>query len=252
VDVVDGELILPDGGFGFISEFNNLMIDKRASLLVRALDNVVEPGAVVTFDLSNGDGFELHTTQAVMEPRDDRQEVLEARMYIEGRRAGAETVATAEAADRRSEAMCRVVTRRTAPPPPKGGLINDVEFDGRPDPRSRVRFDKETGNVLIYTKSPSVELYIGPNGERAEENGGAVIVAELVLEAVCREIARRGVETGMFVAPEGGEAEAMQREFSRLQNKYGAPIHRCFAGAPVVRRGRLSATQEAELAAMPV
>jgi hypothetical protein len=116
-----------------------------------------------------------------------------------------------------------------------------------------VRFDKETGDVLIYTLSPSVGLYIGPNGERAEEDKGAVLVAELVLEAVCREIARRGVEAGTFIAPEGGEAEAMQREFGRLQNMYGALIHHCFAGThSVLRRGRLTAAEEAERAAMPV
>ena len=126
-------------------------------------------------------------------------------------------------------------------------------LDDRVDPRSRVRFDKETGNVLVYTSSPSVALYIGPNGEDAEEDKGAVLTAVLVLEAVCREIARRGVENGTFIAPEGGETGAMQREFGRLQNKYGALIHHCFAGPRLnARRGRLTAEEEARQAATPV
>jgi len=249
----DHQLLVPESGFGFIYEFNNLMIEKKASLLLRARDVVLEPGAAVSFALSDDADFELYNSQAVLEPRDDHADILEARVYIEGRRAGAECVITASAGDRKSEALCRVVTKKAPPPPPSGGLIRDVKFDDRSDPRSRVRFDKETGDVLVYTRSPSVALYIGPSGEGAEEDQGAVLTAELVLEAVCREIARRGVESGTFIAPEGGETEAMQREFGRLQNKYGALIHHCFAGPRVSsRRGRLTAQEEAEKAAMPV
>ena len=74
------------------------------------------------------------------------------------------------------------------------------------------------------------------------------MLAELVAEAVCFEIARRGVENGVFLAPAGAEADAIRREHVNLQNKYAHKIHECFVdadyrrveGQPVVRKGRPS------------
>ena len=54
---------------------------------------------------------------------------------------------------------------------------------------------------------------------------GQVLLAELITEAVCREIARHGVEEGKFLAPEGAEADAIQNHFIRLQNRYAHVIH---------------------------
>ena len=248
-----GEPPLPESGFGFLYEFANVLIDKRASLLLRASADLIEPATAIAVAIDNPTDFELQTAQCVLEPRDDYPTVLEARVYVEGKRAGSECIVTASGAERQAEILCRVVTKQTPPRPPSGGLVNDVKFDSREDPLSRVRFDKETGNVFVSTKSPSVALYVSPNGDGAEQGEGAVLIAELVLEAVCREIARRGVEAGTFVAPEGGEAEAMQRVFANLQNKYGAVIHRCFAGpAPAGTRGRPTAREAAERAVVPV
>lgn len=53
----------------------------------------------------------------------------------------------------------------------------------------------------------------------------AGLLAELVAEAVCREIAREGVEKGRFLVLEGSEADAIQNHFIRLQNRYSHLIH---------------------------
>jgi len=78
---------------------------------------------------------------------------------------------------------------------------------------------------VVATKAPSVKNYLDENGRLDTTTHGQVLLAELITEAVCREIARRGVETGKFRAPDGAEADAIQSHFIRLQNKYAHLIH---------------------------
>ena len=51
------------------------------------------------------------------------------------------------------------------------------------------------------------------------------MLAELVTEVVCREIARQGTSRGRFISVSGFEADAIQREYLRLQNLHAASIH---------------------------
>ena len=67
-------------------------------------------------------------------------------------------------------------------------------------------------------------------------------------EAVCFEIARRGVESNVFVVPTGAAADAIRQKHIEFQNKYAHKIHACFVdavyrgvdGQSVVRKGRPS------------
>jgi hypothetical protein len=105
-----------------------------------------------------------------------------------------------------------------------GGLFRDVKFDPTAEPKQRVRFDRANANIIIATKAPSVAAYLDKHGSGSETPQGQVLLAELVTEAVCFEIARRGVENGVFLAPAGAEADAIRREHVNLQNKYAHKI----------------------------
>lgn len=76
-------------------------------------------------------------------------------------------------------------------------------------------------------------------------------MAELVTDAVCRELARQRVDKGRLVFPSGGEAEAREREYRRLHSQYGLRIHELFFPRDV-RRGRQTAAEKAEEAAAPL
>ena len=47
-----------------------------------------------------------------------------------------------------------------------------------------------------------------------------MLLAELITEAVCREIARAAWNAEVFLAPDGAEADAIHNHFIRLQNRY--------------------------------
>lgn len=98
---------------------------------------------------------------------------------------------------------------------------------------------------MVSTQAPSVSAYFVDAWKGVETLQVQVMLAELITEAVCREIARQGVEKGTFLAPTAGQADAIQREYIRLQNQYAHRIHSCFVDsfeknkAPA-RRGRPS------------
>ena len=82
--------------------------------------------------------------------------------------------------------------------------------------------DKDNG---IATAAPSVKIYLDKQNRLDTTVEGQVLLAELITEAVCREIARSGVERGRFLAPDGAEADAIHNHFIRLQNRYAHLIH---------------------------
>ena len=104
-------------------------------------------------------------------------------------------------------------------------MFTDIRFDDRMDPRQRVYFDRVNSSIVVATAAPSVSIYLDQQGRLDTTVQGQVLLAELITEAVCREIARSGVERGKFLAPDGAEADAIQSHFIRLQNRYSHLIH---------------------------
>jgi hypothetical protein len=88
-----------------------------------------------------------------------------------------------------------------------------------------VYFDRVNSSIVIATAAPSVKIYLDEQERLDTTIQGQVLLAELITEAMCREIARHGVEIGKFLAPDGAEADAVQNHFIRLQNQYAHLIH---------------------------
>lgn len=226
---------IPAGGFGFVPEFAYVQTGKRAGLTLRAhIPLAAEDGALINIECDSSEIMVL-TPQVVIEPKEKFPHVGQARVEIEGRQVGAEAIiiATLEGPNEtlRAEAFVRVTSVKDHKPPEpnkkKGGLFNEVVFDPTAEPRQRVRFEGSSSNIVIATKAPSVAVYLGEEGEGIENPAAQVLLAELITEALCREIARKGVGEEKYLAPRGGESDAIQRKYIELQNKYAYRIHSC-------------------------
>ena len=160
--------------------------------------------------------------------------------------------------------MVKVISKREPPTEPRekkerGGLFRDVKFDASAEPRQRVKFDQSNSNIVIATKAPSVAAYLDEHGNGSDTPQGQVLLAELVTEAVCSEIARRGVLDGTFLYVTGAESDAVRREHIRLQNEYAHKIHECLVdadcrrseGQTASRKGRPSRAEQLAKAVMP-
>ena len=227
---------VPPSGFGFVPEYAYIQTGKPAGVTLRAsVPDKVEVGCLVTIE-SNNPEVTVLTPQVRVDAREDFTGVGEARVELEGRQVGAEAVIAATVNGLRAEALVKVISKREPPSTPRekkehGGLFRDVKFDPAAEPKQRVRFDRANANIVIATKAPSVAAYLDEHGNGSNTPQGQVLLAELVTEAVCSEIARRGVENGVFLAPAGAEADAMRREHINLQNKYAHKIHECLVDA---------------------
>jgi hypothetical protein len=199
---------LPPSGFGFVPEYIYVQTGQTAILTLRAeLPEKAEAGSIVMIESDNPEVVVL-TPQVVIEAREDFTSIGQAHIKVEGRQVGSEAVITAYLNDNKAMAIVQVRSKKetTIDPPPtpkKGGLFRDIKFDDRTDPRQRVFFDRINSNIIIATAAPSVKIYLDKHNRLDNTEQGQVLLAELITEAMCREIARQGVERGTYLAPEG-------------------------------------------------
>jgi hypothetical protein len=221
---------LPASGIAFFPERAYVQTGRTLSLLLRARLNGNSKSARTARVASNSPEVIVLTPQITLQPHKTDPTVGEARVRIEGRQVGGEGVLTAMIEKLHAQAFVQVHSKKEvlAEPPKRSSnaLFNDIHFDDRMDSRQRVYFDRVNSNIVIATGAPSVSLYLDENNRLDTTMHGQVLLAELITEAVCREIAREGVEKGRFLVLEGSEADAIQNHFIRLQNRYAHLIHK--------------------------
>jgi hypothetical protein len=223
------EIELPPSGIGFFPERVYVQTGQPVTLTLR-VDLLEKSRAGATVNVfSNSPEVIVLTPQVVIQPHKKDPAIGEARVRVEGRQVGGEGVLTAYLARLKAEALVQVHSKRekmiAAPTRSSRALFTDIHFDDRMDPRQRVFFDRVNSSIVVATAAPSVKRYLDARGRLDSTLEGQVLLAELITEAVCREIARNGVERGRFLAPDGAEADAIQSHFIRLQNRYAHLIH---------------------------
>jgi hypothetical protein len=228
-DGLPKQIDLPPSGIGFFPERVYVQTGQTISLLLYVkLVEGANVGATVTV-ISNSPEVMVLTQQVVIQPHKHDPMIGQARIKVEGRQVGGEGVVTAYVGKHRAQALVQVRSKKESiliePSKSSNALFTDINFDDRMDPRQRVYFDRVNSSIMIATAAPSVKIYLDEQGRLDTTAEGRVLLAELITEAMCREIARHGVEIGKFLAPDGAEADAVQNHFIRLQNQYAHLIH---------------------------
>lgn len=226
----DGKAIEPPpAGLEFVPGRVFVQTGQSVTLTLRAeLSGRVQDGAAV-FVVSDNPEVDVLTPKVAIKAIGDHANVGMAKIQVEGKQVGNEGMVTAYVGDQKAQAMVQVRSRKEAiddtQPRKHHGLFTDIRFDDRMDPRQRVYLDRVNSTIVVATAAPSVRLYLDSHHRLDTSAQGQVLLAELITEAVCREIARQGVESGRYLAPEGAEADAVQSHFIRLQNRYAHLIH---------------------------
>ncbi|HAV77753.1 MAG TPA: hypothetical protein DCX53_10430 [Anaerolineae bacterium] len=219
----------PPSGLGFVPERIFVQTGQTATLTLHVqLNDIVQDGVTV-FVVSDNPEVDVLTPKVFVKALKGNPNVGISKVRVEGKQVGNEGVVTAYLSDQKTEAVVQVRSRKEAiddtQPRKHHGLFTDIRFDDRMDPRQRVYLDRVNSTIVVATAAPSVKLYLDSQNRLDTTVQGQVLLAELITEAVCREIARHGVESGRFLAPEGSEADAIQSHFIRLQNRYAHMIH---------------------------
>ena len=94
------------------------------------------------------------------------------------------------------------------------GPFRGIDFAVDPNPLQPVEYHKESGIIRIYVRFPFVKLYIGDGGSGLERPESRAILAELVGEAFCMQMARAGIDAGKISVLRGAEIEAFENAFN--------------------------------------
>lgn len=220
---------LPASGIAFFPERAYVQTGRTLSILLRAKLLGKSRADRTVKIVSNSPEIIVLTPYVVLKQHKSDKTVGEVRVRVQGRQVGGEGTITATIGKMHTQAIVQVHSKKDVLPEPaaksKNALFNDINFDDRMDSRQRVYFDRVNSNIVIATGAPSVKIYLDENNRLDTTIQGQVLLAELVAEAMCREIAREGVEKGRFLVLEGSEADAIQNHFIRLQNRYAHLIH---------------------------
>ncbi|MBK9924410.1 MAG: hypothetical protein IPP66_03880 [Anaerolineales bacterium] len=225
----DGKPEPPPSGLEFAPVRAYVQTGQMVTLTLRAhLSEKIHDGAKV-FVVSNNPEVDVLTPKVKIEATEEHPHIGFAKIQVEGKQVGNEGIVTAYLGDQKAQAVVQVRSRKEeveeTQPRKHHGLFTDIRFDDRMDPRQRVYLDRVNSTIVVATAAPSVKRYLDGSHRLDTSTQGQVLLAELITEAVCREIARQGVESGKFLAPEGSEADAIQSHFIRLQNRYAHLIH---------------------------
>ena len=226
---------VPFTGFGFIKEFNNIQTGKIATLTVRA--RLPKRGRVPDAILVSVEGDEvvMLAPAAALLPREDFPDIAEAHVRVEARQVGAEALVTAQWNGKSAASLVKVVSRPEQVAESSAGFFTKIDFNPNVDPKQRVSFDLDTGTIVVAVNAPSVAPYLGEGGVGANTPQGQVVLAELVTEAVCHEIARRGVQSGRLPSFHDNLSESIQYHYQQLQLEFSGLIHEFFVD-PKYRR----------------
>ncbi|MDH5508633.1 MAG: hypothetical protein OEZ02_15530, partial [Anaerolineae bacterium] len=228
---------VPFNGFGFINEFVSVQTGRAVGLTLRThISDEIPAGHKVLVESENAE-ITILNPEVEITPRKDFPHIGEARIRIEGRQVGAEAVLTAHANGLQAEALVKVTSKQVASEETSArGFITDIEFSPTADPRQRAIFDREAAKIIISTRAPTVAQYLGEQGSGANTPQGQVLLAELVTEVLCREIARVGVHNGKLPAFHQSMDSSIQAHFQRLQNEFGHEIHAYFVDSQYRRQ----------------
>ena len=230
----DKGTVIPENGFAFIPPATTVVNGKEKTLTLRAL----VPHAIpldseisVTSELA---GIGVKTPTLKFEEADLIGEgVASKTVKIEGKQSGAMGMVVAQFGELRADCLIEVVSKsddddggEKPEQRRRGGLFSGFELKAE-DPRRRAWFDDATGIVSININAPSVAMYVGPSGERQHERYSRVLIAELVTDIICLELAKEIVKRGEYTLSNIPESIEVQKR--KLVNAYSEKFHRILA-----------------------
>lgn len=163
------------------------------------------------------------------------KDILVGTFTVQSRHEGEEGIITAEIGEFKPFSIISVVEKLTHRKIKKrkltgktGGFLREIRPDPREEPKQRVSYEENIGEIRVYTKFPGVRTFLGNNLERVETDQGLLLLSELITEIFCRVLVRNGLESGKFV-PVRDDIDAVldcyHRYYFELQNKYTEKLY---------------------------
>lgn len=204
-------------------EVANLIPDKPRTLSIYAPAEIVQnEGQEAHIKSDNVDIHTLSSSVKLQEHPKYPGEIWYRYFNIVGNRDGAQGNVTVKLGNETAIAKVKVAPpqerKKGRPRGSKGGFISDIKPDDLVSPSQRVVY--VDGVIKVFTRFPSVARFIKSGLEGVETAEGRLLLAELVGEAFCKEVARQGMDLGKYPKPPGGEIDSFNAVMNELQKKY--------------------------------
>lgn len=163
-----------------------------------------------------------------------------------GERTNEDAIVTAECED--SIALLDIHVRSKLPPAPSGqsGMFKEPSFSQDTGPQQPVSYSAELGQIIIYVRFPSVQMYLGPAGDRRTLSA-QVRIADLFADMCFQVIARRKVEMSGALRPET-VSDLVQRNVYELARKHGKRLHEVLVNQTLLKDEWQTAAKEEQAA----
>ena len=96
----------------------------------------------------------------------------------------------------------------------KSGPFSDIRFDPEQKPIQPVKYESDSGIIRIFVEFPFVRIFIRPDGSGLDQPASRAVFADLVGEAFCSQLARKGLESGRYPLIPGSEIDNYQAAFN--------------------------------------
>ena len=216
----------PPNGFDFVPNYYHILIGQKSTLTLKMNREMFRKERSLVTISSDSPNIRILTSE--LEVEEQPGPFITFHAYVEGKQIGGKGRVIAIAGDLTTEAQIHTVAQREKSDKRKRGhhrgMFKEIKYSSSADPNMRVRYDKLNGIITIATSAPSVKLYIGPNGEGQEKPETQVMTAELVTQAVCRELALRRIQSGQETTL-GEPEEALNSVYNGLIRRYADVVH---------------------------
>lgn len=201
----------------------NIQIDKPRVFSVYAPDNLVKDEGQVVHIKSDAVDIQPLASTVSLEKHPKYPEKIWYRYFkVVGKREGAEGTIIAKLGTEPALSTVKVAPakgkKRGEIKGRKGGFISDIVPDEDENPSQRVFY--RDGIIRIYIKFPSVAQFIKSGLVGVDTPEGKILLAELVGDAFCKELARQGIEGGKYPKVPGNEIDSFNNAVNELQKKY--------------------------------
>jgi hypothetical protein len=174
----------------------------------------------------------LHPTISIPVERYEKPAIAIARIEVEGIKPNAEAWITAHCRGKEANATVDVISKKSERDSATGGLFKEIKYRVNNESPLRVHFERHSGIIWINTTEPSVQLYFDADGSGQEKPANQCLVAELVTQIACEEIARASREKGRLNIPAGvKELDAFYAYLNRLRIQNAGLIHKLLVDA---------------------
>ncbi len=216
--------LLPPDGFNFMPPYIQAPVDSPTTITLKLSDENGKPKKKLLLSSENKNISILSDREKEWEFNKKGFWVF--RTSILGKNIGDSTIITARLGDLTTEIKIEIIAKN------KGkGLFNGWAIETGLPPEQRVQYIRGTGKISISADAPSVKPFVVSYNKlhsmKLRNIETRILIAELILNACCGEIARqmvlRGKEPLLRTEPDG-IAEQVQDLLVRLTNEHARAI----------------------------